>query len=113
MFHSYNDVTAHTYRNMTVGSPGPFRFTIAVRPARTGIIHRTYLTRSHYFPVPPRLKPVNSPAESRSTPDWLRAPDVAGYAPRHGRAPVYRNSTGTHRGYTGIRTLQSYGNAPV
>ncbi|KAH3838255.1 hypothetical protein DPMN_111663 [Dreissena polymorpha] len=22
--------------------------------------------------MPPRLKPVNSPAESRSTPDWLR-----------------------------------------
>ncbi|KAH3844460.1 hypothetical protein DPMN_086718 [Dreissena polymorpha] len=26
-----------------------------------------FLTQSHYFPVPPRLKPVNSPAESRST----------------------------------------------
>ncbi|KAH3809419.1 hypothetical protein DPMN_137788 [Dreissena polymorpha] len=26
-----------------------------------------FLTQSHYFPLPPRLKPVNSPAESRST----------------------------------------------
>ncbi|KAH3888251.1 hypothetical protein DPMN_012283 [Dreissena polymorpha] len=32
---------------------------------------------------------------------------------RPGRAPVYRISTGTHRGYTGIRHRQSYGNAPV
>ncbi|KAH3814516.1 hypothetical protein DPMN_143018 [Dreissena polymorpha] len=94
-------------------SPGQSRFAIAGRPARTGMIHRNYLTRSHYFPVPPRLKPVNSPAESRSIPEWLRAPVVAGYAPRHGRAPVYRNSVGTHRDYTGIRPLQSYGNAPV
>ncbi|KAH3801383.1 hypothetical protein DPMN_155032 [Dreissena polymorpha] len=36
------------------------------------MIRRNFLTRSHYFKVPPQLKPVNSPAESRSTPDWLR-----------------------------------------
>ncbi|KAH3811885.1 hypothetical protein DPMN_140302 [Dreissena polymorpha] len=36
------------------------------------MIHINYLTRSQYFPVPPRLKPVNSPAQSRSIPDWLR-----------------------------------------
>ncbi|KAH3799009.1 hypothetical protein DPMN_152613 [Dreissena polymorpha] len=62
-------------------SPGPSRFAIAGRPARTGMIRRYYLTRSHYVPVLPRLKPVNSPTESRSSPDWLRAPVVAGYAP--------------------------------
>ncbi|KAH3875873.1 hypothetical protein DPMN_039154 [Dreissena polymorpha] len=52
-------------------------------------------------PAEPRLSPVihrGSPSESRQRP---------------GRAPVYRNSTGTHRGYTGIRPRQSYGNAPV
>ncbi|KAH3752664.1 hypothetical protein DPMN_187285 [Dreissena polymorpha] len=32
---------------------------------------------------------------------------------RPGRAPVYRNSAGTHWGYTGIRRRQSYCNAPV
>ncbi|KAH3784369.1 hypothetical protein DPMN_162323 [Dreissena polymorpha] len=48
--------------------------------------------------------PVNSvpatvyPDESRQRPD---------------RAQVYRNSTCTHRCYTGIRPRQSYGNAPV
>ncbi|KAH3697289.1 hypothetical protein DPMN_084785 [Dreissena polymorpha] len=45
-------------------------------------------------PVMPRW----SPGESRKRPE---------------RAPVYRNSTCTHRGCTGIRTRQSYGNAPV
>ncbi|KAH3885729.1 hypothetical protein DPMN_009725 [Dreissena polymorpha] len=36
------------------------------------MIHRKNDKGSHYmlyFPVPPRLKPVNNPAESRSTPD--------------------------------------------
>ncbi|KAH3730205.1 hypothetical protein DPMN_056186 [Dreissena polymorpha] len=41
--------------------------------------------------------PRGSPGESRQRP---------------GIAPVYRNSTGTHRAYTGIRPRQSYGNAP-
>ncbi|KAH3803981.1 hypothetical protein DPMN_132253 [Dreissena polymorpha] len=76
---------------------------------------------SHYFPVPPRLKPVNSPAESRSTQTGYglsRAPVKAGSWPgtsrqRPGRAPVYRNTAGTHRVYTGIRPRQSYVNAPV
>ncbi|KAH3844145.1 hypothetical protein DPMN_086398 [Dreissena polymorpha] len=101
------------------------------------MIHINYLTRSQYFPVPPRLNPVNSPAQSRSTPDWLRFIQVKprqspgcrrvcpGRAPvkagsvlveprqRHGRAPVYRNSAGTHRGYTGIRRHQRYGKTPV
>ncbi|KAH3815903.1 hypothetical protein DPMN_144439 [Dreissena polymorpha] len=45
-------------------------------------------------PVMPRW----SPGESRQRP---------------GRAPVYRNSAGTQRGYTGIRHRQSNGNAPV
>ncbi|KAH3847022.1 hypothetical protein DPMN_089334 [Dreissena polymorpha] len=30
------------------------------------MIRRNFLTQSHYFQVPSRLKPVNSPAESRS-----------------------------------------------
>ncbi|KAH3799080.1 hypothetical protein DPMN_152683 [Dreissena polymorpha] len=91
--------------NLETTSPGPSRFAIAGRPARTGMIRRYYLTRSHYVPVLPRLKPVNSPTESRAL-------VVAGYAPRHGRAPVYRNSSDTHRSLTGIRPRQSYGNAP-
>ncbi|KAH3812881.1 hypothetical protein DPMN_141324 [Dreissena polymorpha] len=106
-------------------SPGPSRFAIAGRPTRTGMSHINYLTRSHYFPVPPRLKPVNSPAEFRSTPDWLRfipvkprqSPGCRRVCPeprqRQGRAPVYRNSAGTHRGFTGIRPHQRYDNAPV
>ncbi|KAH3793221.1 hypothetical protein DPMN_146727 [Dreissena polymorpha] len=54
-----------------------------------GMIHINYLTRSQYFPVPPRLKPVNILAEpgqprigygsSRLSPG--RATVVAGYAP--------------------------------
>ncbi|KAH3727222.1 hypothetical protein DPMN_053151 [Dreissena polymorpha] len=53
------------------------------------MIRRIFLTQSHYFPVPSRLNPVNSPAESRST--WTayglsrwspgRAPVIAGSAP--------------------------------
>ncbi|KAH3805982.1 hypothetical protein DPMN_134292 [Dreissena polymorpha] len=46
------------------------------------MIRKIVLTQSHYFPVPPRLKPVNSPAESRSI--WTGyglAPVVAGSAP--------------------------------
>ncbi|KAH3883038.1 hypothetical protein DPMN_006986 [Dreissena polymorpha] len=53
------------------------------------MIRRHFITQSHFFTVPPRLKPVNSPAESRSTrtgyglsrsiPD--RVPVVAGSAP--------------------------------
>ncbi|KAH3860731.1 hypothetical protein DPMN_023650 [Dreissena polymorpha] len=31
------------------------------------MIRRFFLTQSHYFPVPPRLKPVKRPTESRST----------------------------------------------
>ncbi|KAH3804694.1 hypothetical protein DPMN_132982 [Dreissena polymorpha] len=31
--------------------------------------YQYFLTQSYYVPVPPRLKPVNNPAESRSTPD--------------------------------------------
>ncbi|KAH3813474.1 hypothetical protein DPMN_141934 [Dreissena polymorpha] len=45
-------------------SPGPSRCANAGRPARTGIIRRYFSTKFHYFPVPPRLVPVN--------PDWLR-----------------------------------------
>ncbi|KAH3881554.1 hypothetical protein DPMN_005480 [Dreissena polymorpha] len=83
------------------------------------MIRRNCLTWSHYFPVPPRLKPVNSPAESGSTPDWLLLiPVKPRQSPgesrqRLSRAPEYRNSAGTHRGYTGIRPRQSYGNGPV
>ncbi|KAH3858575.1 hypothetical protein DPMN_101203 [Dreissena polymorpha] len=51
----------------TPESPGPSRFANAGRPARTRMIRRNLLTQSHYFPVQPRLKPVNSSAESRST----------------------------------------------
>ncbi|KAH3781844.1 hypothetical protein DPMN_159752 [Dreissena polymorpha] len=46
------------------------------------------------------------------------APVKAGSCPgesrqRPGRAPVNRNTAGTHRVHTGIRPRQSYGNAPV
>ncbi|KAH3809444.1 hypothetical protein DPMN_137813 [Dreissena polymorpha] len=107
------------FRKMS--SPGPSRFANAGRPARTGMIRRHFLTQSHYFPVPPRLKPVNSPAESRSIRTGYglsRAPVKAGSClgesrQRPGTAPVYRNTAGTHRVYTGIRPRQSYGNAPV
>ncbi|KAH3692271.1 hypothetical protein DPMN_191627 [Dreissena polymorpha] len=61
--------------------PGPYRLGNAGRQARTRMILRIILTRSYYFPVPPRLKPVNSPAESRAL-------VVAGNAPRSGRAPT-------------------------
>ncbi|KAH3897049.1 hypothetical protein DPMN_021233 [Dreissena polymorpha] len=53
------------------------------------------------FPAWPQLSPVVprlSPGESRQRP---------------GRTPVYSYTAGTHRGYTGIRLRQSYGNAPV
>ncbi|KAH3715604.1 hypothetical protein DPMN_058316 [Dreissena polymorpha] len=36
------------------------------------MIRRTFLTWSHYFLVPHRMKLVNNPAESRSTPNYLR-----------------------------------------
>ncbi|KAH3703956.1 hypothetical protein DPMN_079008 [Dreissena polymorpha] len=53
-------------------------------------------------------------AESRSTPDQLRFILVKPLlSPRPDRAQVYRNSTCTHRCYTGIRPRQSYGNTPV
>ncbi|KAH3695137.1 hypothetical protein DPMN_082593 [Dreissena polymorpha] len=53
------------------------------------MIRRHFLKQSHYFPVPPRLKPVNSPTESQSTLTGYslsrsspgRAPVVAGSAP--------------------------------
>ncbi|KAH3710458.1 hypothetical protein DPMN_069940 [Dreissena polymorpha] len=51
------------------------------------MILRFFLSRSHYFPVPPRLKPVNSPAESRSTPDWF-IPVKAGSVPAEPRYTV-------------------------
>ncbi|KAH3755616.1 hypothetical protein DPMN_190314 [Dreissena polymorpha] len=61
------------------------------------MIGRHFLTQSHYFPVQPRLKPVNSPAESRSTRTGYglsrsspgRAPVVAGSAPvKEGSVPA-------------------------
>ncbi|KAH3818229.1 hypothetical protein DPMN_119828 [Dreissena polymorpha] len=82
--------------------------------------------RSHYIQSPPRLKPVNSPAETQSTLDWLQfipaEPRLSRVMPRlspgeswqhPGRAPVYRHSAGTHQGYTSIRPQQNYGNTPV
>ncbi|KAH3729386.1 hypothetical protein DPMN_055354 [Dreissena polymorpha] len=90
------------YRNS--GSPGPSRFANAGRPGRTGMI----LT---LFRGAAPVEAVN--------PDWLRfiplspRPGIAPLSSCPGRAPVYRNTTGTHRGYTGIRLRQSYGNAPV
>ncbi|KAH3814050.1 hypothetical protein DPMN_142528 [Dreissena polymorpha] len=52
-------------------------------------------------PAEPRLSPVMPrwrPGKSRQ---------------RSGEAPVYRNSAENHRGYSGNRPRQSYGNAPV
>ncbi|KAH3786519.1 hypothetical protein DPMN_164626 [Dreissena polymorpha] len=98
----HSEKTIAVEDNTILVSPGPSRFANAGRPARTGMIRRIFLTQSHYFPVPPRLKPVNSPAE---------APPAA--APRPGRDLVYRNTAGTHRVFTGIRPRQSYGNAPA
>ncbi|KAH3731061.1 hypothetical protein DPMN_057066 [Dreissena polymorpha] len=85
---------------------------------------------SHYFPVPPRLKPVNSPTESRSTRTGYglsrSSPGCRRQCPGESRqrpgiappaasrlSPGIRNTAGTHRVYTGIRPRQSYGNAPV
>ncbi|KAH3796603.1 hypothetical protein DPMN_150173 [Dreissena polymorpha] len=73
----------------TVQQPGRF----LVNPGLATIYSGEALTEPRLSPVMPRWRPD----ESRQRP---------------GRAPVYRNSAGTHRCYTGIRTRQSYGNAP-
>ncbi|KAH3890162.1 hypothetical protein DPMN_014234 [Dreissena polymorpha] len=106
------------WKRRPVRSPGPSRLTNAGRPAKTGMIRRIFLTQSHYFLVPPRLKPVNRPAESRAPVVAGMKAEAAPVEPRRkpqrpGRAPVYRNTAGTHRGYTAIRPRQGYGNAPV
>ncbi|KAH3892744.1 hypothetical protein DPMN_016872 [Dreissena polymorpha] len=99
------------------------------RPARTGIIRSP-----HYFPVPPLLKPVNSPAGSPGQAGLAtvypgQAPVVAGSAPvkagsrpgiarlspqRCGRAPVYRN-TALHSPATATPRFHPVvaGNAPA
>ncbi|KAH3812970.1 hypothetical protein DPMN_141413 [Dreissena polymorpha] len=59
------------------------------------------------FPVPPRLKPVNSPAESRSTPDWLRFIPVK---PRQSPG-CRRDYAGIHRGVAVAKTRSAL--APV
>ncbi|KAH3698028.1 hypothetical protein DPMN_085543 [Dreissena polymorpha] len=108
-------------RDLGNGSSGPSRFANAGRPARSGIICRFFLTRSHYFPQPGRV-PVNPglatvyPGEAPAEPQLSSV--MPGGSPgesrqRSCRAPVYRNSTDTHRGYTGIIPWQSYGGAPV
>ncbi|KAH3827056.1 hypothetical protein DPMN_128985 [Dreissena polymorpha] len=80
----------HLSQSLTfAGCPGPYQFANPGRPAKTGIIRRFFLTQSHFFTVPPRLKPVNSPAESQSTRTGNglsrrsagRAPVVVGSAP--------------------------------
>ncbi|KAH3720612.1 hypothetical protein DPMN_063512, partial [Dreissena polymorpha] len=47
----------------------PTQFANAGHLARSGMMCRNFLKQSHYFLVTPRLKPVNNPAESWSTPD--------------------------------------------
>ncbi|KAH3779810.1 hypothetical protein DPMN_157616 [Dreissena polymorpha] len=115
----------------TATSPGPSRFANAGRPARSGMICRFFLTRSHYFPQPGRV-PVNPGlatvypvvvagsvhAEPRYTvtPPTLTGAIPASYPGRatatprfnHGGAPVNaaisglsRHSPGLHRGKTG------------
>ncbi|KAH3890158.1 hypothetical protein DPMN_014230 [Dreissena polymorpha] len=124
-----NDILLFNSTDLAVISHGPSRFANAGRPAKTGMIRRFFLT----------LKPVNSPEESRapvvagcapveprmspgeirSVPAYSRlSPVVPRFSPgksrqRPGRAPVYRNTAGTHRGYAAIRPRQGYGNAPV
>ncbi|KAH3825306.1 hypothetical protein DPMN_127180 [Dreissena polymorpha] len=97
-------------------SPGPSRFANASRPARTGMI----LT---LFPGAAPFEAGQQPGRAMVYPG--QAPVVAGRAPMKagscpgesrqgpGRAPVYRYTAGTHRVYTGIRTMQSYDNTPV
>ncbi|KAH3838285.1 hypothetical protein DPMN_111693 [Dreissena polymorpha] len=65
--------------------------------------HPGLLTPNSFALFPPRLKPVNKPAESRSTPD--KAPVVTGNAPNG--APVKAGSVPAEPRYN------SYGNAPV
>ncbi|KAH3834563.1 hypothetical protein DPMN_107893 [Dreissena polymorpha] len=85
-----------------------------------------FLTRSYYFPVPPRLKPVNSrvlvnlgivyPGEAQTEPrlSSVMPRMIPGESlQRPGRTLVYRHFAGTHRGYTGIRPWQSCANTPV
>ncbi|KAH3866584.1 hypothetical protein DPMN_029681 [Dreissena polymorpha] len=104
--------------NTILVSPGPSRFANAGRPARTGMI----LT---LFPGAAPVDAGKQPGKVPVNPDWLRFIPVkprqspgSGSCPgesrqRPGRAPVYRNTAGTHRVYTGIRPRQNYGNAPV
>ncbi|KAH3713950.1 hypothetical protein DPMN_073753 [Dreissena polymorpha] len=75
--------------------PGPSRFANAGQPARTGMI-RIFFNAVTLFPG---AAPVEAIQQN-------------GRSPGCRRAPVYRNSAGTHRGYTDIRPRQSYGNAP-
>ncbi|KAH3813171.1 hypothetical protein DPMN_141623 [Dreissena polymorpha] len=56
--------------------------------------------------------PGEAPAEPRLSPVMPRS-SPGECLQRPVRAPVYSNSSGTHRGHTGIRPRQSYGNAPV
>ncbi|KAH3859331.1 hypothetical protein DPMN_102050 [Dreissena polymorpha] len=91
-------------------SPDPSRFANAGRPARTGMMRRNFLTRSHYFTVPPRLKPVNNPAVSRSTADILRFIPVK---PRqsHVGATVKAGSVPAEPVYTGAIPASDPGRA--
>ncbi|KAH3702552.1 hypothetical protein DPMN_077576 [Dreissena polymorpha] len=93
-----------TVEDNTILSPGPSRFANAGRPAWTGMIPGQQPDR---VPVNPDwLRSIPCPDESR------RRPGIAPPA-RPGRAPIYRNTAGTHCVYTGIRPRKSYGNAPV
>ncbi|KAH3846307.1 hypothetical protein DPMN_088607, partial [Dreissena polymorpha] len=78
-------------------SPGPSRFANAARPARTGMI----LT---LFPGAAPFEADQQPGKVPVNPDWLCLIPCPGESrQRPGIAPVYRNTTGTHRVYTGIR----------
>ncbi|KAH3728467.1 hypothetical protein DPMN_054424 [Dreissena polymorpha] len=118
----FNSTDLAVKKTVVVGSPGLSRFDNAGRPARTGMISSVTLFLGA-APVEAGQQPGRVPVN----PDWLRRfiPVVAGSAPvkagscpgesrqRPNRVPVYRNTAGTHRVYTGIRPRQSYGNAPV
>ncbi|KAH3689797.1 hypothetical protein DPMN_194716 [Dreissena polymorpha] len=112
--------------NTILASLGPSRFSNAGRPARTGMI------RSQDIFIAVTLFPGAAPVDAGQQPgripvnaDWLRfipCPGESRQRPiicpiesrqRPGRAPVYRNTAGTHRVDNGIRPRQSYGNAPV
>ncbi|KAH3844191.1 hypothetical protein DPMN_086446, partial [Dreissena polymorpha] len=68
------------------------------------IIIKPECGRNPVNPEQATVYPDEAPTEPRWSPGKSRQ--------RSGKAPVYRNSAETRRGYPGNRPRQSYGNAP-